>query len=114
MDNTQRKRKRKRTCLVCKQSFDDDYRQEHNKKYHKDLLKAGEFIAYKAAGAPANPFVLAAQRHKKVSMESFYRKEFKAVLDTQIKTFADVHNNCKGTIKPLIDALHPGKEIPSL
>ena len=48
------------------------------------------------------------------SMDSFYRKEFKAVLDTQINTFADIHNNCKETTKPLIDALHPGKELPSL
>ncbi|XP_028418765.1 zinc finger MYM-type protein 1-like [Dendronephthya gigantea] len=67
MESSKGKRKRKReklTCLVCNRSFDDDYRNEHNKKYHDDLLKAGKSISYKVAGAPANPFVLAAQIHK--------------------------------------------------
>ena len=48
---------------------------------------------------------------------SFYRKEFKAVLDTQISTFTDVLENCVATIKPLMslfDALQPGKEPPLL
>ena len=47
-------------------------------------------------------------------MESFYRKEFTAVLDTQISTFTDVLENCVATIKPLFDALQPRKEPPSL
>ena len=49
-----------------------------------------------------------------LDVESFYRKEFKAVLDTQISTFTDVLENCVATIKPLFDALQPGKEPPSL
>ena len=68
MESGKQKRKRKReklTCLVCKRSFDDDYRHEHNKKYHDNLLKAGKSIAYKVAGAPANPFILAAQIHSR-------------------------------------------------
>ena len=36
-----------------------------------------------------------------LSVESYYRKEFKAVLDTQISTFADVVDKCSITIKPL-------------
>jgi hypothetical protein len=66
MDSSKQKRKRKReklTCLVCNRSFDDDYRHEHNKKYHNDLLKTGKSVSYKVAGAPANPFILAAQIH---------------------------------------------------
>ena len=49
-----------------------------------------------------------------LDVESFYRKEFKAVLDTQISTFTDVLENCVATTKPLFDALQPGKEPPSL
>ena len=49
-----------------------------------------------------------------LDVESFYRKEFKAILDTQISTFTDVLENCVATIKPLFDALQPGKEPPSL
>ena len=41
-----------------------------------------------------------------LDMESFYRKEFKAVLDTQISTFTDVLENCVATIKPLFQAIH--------
>lgn len=53
MESGKQKRKWKReklTCLECKRSFDDDYRHEHNKKYHDNLLKAGKSIAYKVAG----------------------------------------------------------------
>jgi hypothetical protein len=69
MEKNQLKRKRKRTklrCLVCQQTFDDDYRKQHNKKYHANFLKVGTSIAYETVGAPANPFVFS-QRHKKVS-----------------------------------------------
>ena len=40
-----------------------------------------------------------------LNMESFYRKEFKSVLDTQISTFTEVFENCAATIKPLLSAL---------
>ena len=52
-----RKRKRiKLKCLVsgCNQTFDDDYRASHNKKYHEDLLKRSRSI--EVFGAPKNPF----------------------------------------------------------
>ena len=67
MNKDQLKRKRNRiklTCLVCKQTFDDDYGQKHNKKYHGDLLKEGKRIGYETVGAPANPFVLAEKQKK--------------------------------------------------
>ena len=48
-----------------------------------------------------------------LNLESYYRKEFKAVLDTQISTFNDVLENCVTTIKPLVYALQPGKEKSS-
>ena len=69
MEKPQLKRKRIRTkitCRVCQQTFDDDYRKQHNKKYHRDLLQQGKHIPYETAGARANPFVLP-QRHEKVS-----------------------------------------------
>jgi protein-tyrosine-phosphatase len=49
-----------------------------------------------------------------LNVESFYRKEFKAVLDTQINTFTDVLENCAAKIKPLLETLHPGTEPSSL
>ncbi len=49
-----------------------------------------------------------------LDVESFYHKEFKAVLDTQISTFTDVLENCVATIKPLFQAIQPGKEPSSL
>ena len=66
MEKTQLKHKRIRTkitCRVCQQTFDDDYRKQHNKKYHGDLLQQGKHIPYETAGARANPFVLP-QRHE--------------------------------------------------
>jgi hypothetical protein len=69
MEKAQLKRKRKRTklrCLVCQQTFDDDYRIQHNKKHHARMLNEKKFIAYETVGAPANPFVFA-QKNKKVS-----------------------------------------------
>ena len=47
------------------------------------------------------------------SLQSFYRKEFKAVLDTQIGTYTEVHNNSKETTR-LIDTLHPEKKATPL
>ena len=44
-----------------------------------------------------------------LNLESYYRKEFKAVLDTQISTFKDVLENCVTTIKPLVYALQQKK-----
>ena len=39
-----RRKIEKLTCLVCNLLFDDDYRHEHNKKYHNDLLKTGKSV----------------------------------------------------------------------
>ncbi|CAB3991910.1 zinc finger MYM-type 1-like [Paramuricea clavata] len=49
-----------------------------------------------------------------LNLESFYRKEFKAVLNTQISTYKEVNNNSKETTRPLIDTLHPGKDVAPL
>ncbi len=49
-----------------------------------------------------------------LNLESFYWKEFKAVLDTQISTYKEVNNYSKETTRPLIDTLHPGKEVAPL
>lgn len=47
-------------------------------------------------------------------MQSFYRKEFKAVLDTQIGRYTEVHNYSKETTRPVIDTLHPEKKVTPL
>jgi hypothetical protein len=49
-----------------------------------------------------------------LNLEFFYRKEFKAVLDTQISTYKEVNNNSKETTRPLIDTLHPVKDVAPL
>ena len=49
-----------------------------------------------------------------LSVESYYRKEFKAVLDTQITTFADAVDKCSITIKPLFQTLGIGREPSSV
>ena len=71
MSNNQEKRKRKRTkleCEVCHRVFDDDYREQNNKKYHMDMISQGKYIGYKLEGAPANPFALvdSARKSKQV------------------------------------------------
>ena len=70
MSNNQEKRKRKRrklACEVCHRAFDDDYREQHNKKYHADMISQGKYIGYKLEGAPANPALAAsAQKSKRV------------------------------------------------
>ena len=49
-----------------------------------------------------------------LSVESYYRKEFRTVLDTQINTFADFVDKCSITIKPLFGTLGIGKEPSSV
>ncbi len=63
-----RKRKRiKLKCLVagCNQTFDDDYRANHNRKYHKDLLTRSSSIPYDVVGAPKNPFSMSKSSQQK-------------------------------------------------
>ena len=79
MSNNQEKRKRKRTkleCEVCRKTFDDDYRQQHNKKYHADMLRQGKYIGYKLEGAPANPFALAASARKSKQVIRLFQSMF--------------------------------------
>ena len=67
MDKNQLKRKEKRTkirCLVCQQMFEDDYRKQHNKKYHSNLQQERKFIPFETVGAPANPFTFAQQQKR--------------------------------------------------
>ena len=46
-----------------------------------------------------------AETSASLDLLTFYRKEFKAVLDTQISFLSDVQSNCTATIKPLVDCL---------
>ena len=49
-----------------------------------------------------------------LNVEWYYRKEFKAVLDTQTSTFADVVDKYSIAIKPLFETLEIGKEPSSV
>jgi hypothetical protein len=58
-----RKRKRhKIKCLLCKRTFDDDYRVEHNKKYHPLYKKENKHVPYEVFGAAKNPFEAAKRK----------------------------------------------------
>ena len=48
------------------------------------------------------------------NMKSFYREEFTQVFDTQISMLRDVLLNCKKIVTPLMELLHPAKEVSSL
>ena len=48
-----------------------------------------------------------------LNMKSFYWKEFTQVLDTQISMLRDVLLNCKEIVTPLMELLHPAKEVSS-
>lgn len=61
----ERKRVRhKVTCGVCNRTFDNDYRNSHNKKYHEDMLRNRKHIKYSVVGAPESPFAAMAKRSK--------------------------------------------------
>ena len=52
-ENVKKKRKRiKIKCLVCKSTFNDDYRSEHNRKIPADYMKSRTCIPYEEVGAP--------------------------------------------------------------
>ena len=95
MSNSQEKQKRKRTkleCEVCHRAFDDDYRQQHNKKYHEDMFSQGKYIGYKLEGAPANPFALAASARKSKQVIRLVRFTFIYKLADQPDLTYDLRN----------------------
>jgi len=47
-------------------------------------------------------------------MHTFYRREFKAVLDTQISFFSEVYLYCCKTVQPIIECLRLNKDKPKL
>ena len=49
-----------------------------------------------------------------LNMTSLYREEFIQVLDTQISMLRDVFLNCQEIVTPLVELLHPFKEVSSL
>ena len=47
-------------------------------------------------------------------MHTFYRREFKAILDTQISFLSEVYLNCCKTVQPIIECLGLNKDKPKL
>ena len=43
-------------CFECNDTMDSDYRLEHNKSYHADLVKKNKAMRYEKFNAPRNPF----------------------------------------------------------
>ena len=52
----QGRRQIKIKCLVCSRVFDNDYRIEHNNKYHPEYRKQNKLAPYEILGAPNKPF----------------------------------------------------------
>lgn len=42
-----KRRSVKLKCLVCTRVFDDDYRADHNNKYHPEYRKQNKIVPYK-------------------------------------------------------------------
>lgn len=71
--NTARKRKRQKLkCSVCNRTFDDDYRLEHNQKYHPLYQKENKHVPYEVFGAAKKPFEAA---KKKQSLQVQVQRE---------------------------------------
>ena len=52
---------------LCKKTFDNDYRSNHNKKYHSDYVKVKGPIPFHTAGAPLNPFTAVSKKRARSS-----------------------------------------------
>ena len=68
MSNIGRGTKRRRIkikCLLCSRVFHNDYRIEHNNKYHPEYQKENKLIPYEALGAPKNPFEAAKRKQER-------------------------------------------------
>ena len=64
-----RKRKRvKLKCLVCGRAFDDDYRTDHNTKYHPEYKSENRLVPFETLGAPKNPFEAAKRKQGKTGI----------------------------------------------
>ena len=81
---------------------------------HLDVNVDSDFQRYHRYRKPSGRIDENPSNATSFSLHSFYRKEFKAVLDTQIGTYTEVHNNSKETTRPLIDTLHPEKKATPL
>ena len=68
MSNIGRGIKRRRIkikCLVCSRVFDNDYRIEHNNKYHPEYRVQNKLVPYETLGAPKNPFEAAKRKQER-------------------------------------------------
>ena len=59
--STSRKRY-KIKCSVCNRNFDDDYRLEHNRKYHPLYQNENKHVPYEVLGAAKNLFEAAKRK----------------------------------------------------
>ena len=60
-----KRRRIKLKCLVCSRVFDNDYRIEHNNKYHPEYRKQKKLVPYETLGAPKNPFEAAKRKQER-------------------------------------------------
>ena len=59
-----KRRRVKLKCLVCTRVFDNDYRVDHNNKYHPEYRKQNKIVPYEELGAPKNPFEAAKRKQR--------------------------------------------------
>eukprot|EP00794_Sanderia_malayensis_P013076 gene13076-14419_t len=52
-------KRRKIECLLCKRTFDSDYRSRRNKKYHAQKIKKHQHVPYQQLGSRTNSFQIA-------------------------------------------------------
>ena len=66
LEQTKKRKRQKLRCLECQKIFDDDYRTQHNAKYHAQLVEQGIHIRFETADAVLNPFHAAARKSREV------------------------------------------------
>ena len=65
-------------CLVCRRTFDSDYRTCHNEKYHRKMIAGNETVPYKILVSQLNSF-------------SYFNKETSANSAPDLKGASDSH-----------------------
>ena len=83
-------KRRKIVCCLCgpnSKPFDSDHRIKHNKRHHPKEHYGHKSIQFKDAGAPANPFAIAALARSKAS-----ERDVNATVVTEIEDIATSTN----------------------
>ena len=61
---------------MCSRVFDNDYRIEHNNKYHPEYRKQNKLVPYETVEAPKNPFEAAKRKQERFETNTEVIKYF--------------------------------------